>query len=626
MNIKTCETFAGKLPAQTATVCKKAEKTVQKSSSSKKRVTDRLRTFFAFLLCTAVMLLYGCGAATVGTTDTVTETDSPASCTEETGINGSPETAPVFSASGGLYGEGFELSLSVPESSPEGAYIAYTVNGDEPGPDSEKYGGAIVVAKTKTVRAAMFSSDDKMIGRIVTNTYVINEPSALRTVALSVDGDDLYSADRGILSNRAGSGAEWERPVSVEIYEPDGTALIRQDAGVRLAGSGSRSFDPASLRVIARSYEKSGADGEKYSGGGKFRADLFGDGFTEYDRFLLRNGGNDSPYQAREKFLRMNLLRDCISNEYCHGLGERLGISVFAQRCVPVRVYMNGEYYGISIMKEDFDERLISERYGLDKNSVTVIKGKKLYYQLESGGDAELDEWLSLCGYAADNALSENFGEAYEYVSGRIDVDNAAAYLSVMLYLCNTDWPQNNAMVWRYTGERTDGAFSDGKWRFVIRDMDLCFALHDAPSRVSNTTYTMADTDTFFRLLVFYREGKGYDYDQSLGFYGDDMKLQGLFDFLLRSADFRRKFEKICDTLCTAEEAEHMKNTAKAVQTLCRTEIKRHIDVWKTAGKIYGAYSYSNWERSFEDMEEFISDRPAYFRKYQSDTMKYYEN
>ncbi|MBQ3869758.1 MAG: CotH kinase family protein, partial [Clostridia bacterium] len=115
-------------------------------------------------------------------------------------------------------------------------------------------------------------------------------------------------------------------------------------------------------------------------------------------------------------------------------------------------------------------------------------------------------------------------------------------------------------------------------------------------------------------------------YDKSLGFYGDDMKLQGLFDFLLRSADFRRKFEKICDTLCTAEEAEHMSNTAKTVQTLCRTEIKRHIDVWKNAGKIYGAYNYSNWERSFEDIEEFISDRPAYFRKYQGDTMKYYEN
>ena len=113
----------------------------------------------------------------------------------------------------------------------------------------------------------------------------------------------------------------------MEIYEPDGKLMLRQDAGIRLAGSGSRSFDPASLRIIARKPDEFDETGLKYGGSGKFHADLFGDGFTEYDRFLLRNGGNDSPHQARENFLRMNLLRDCIANEYCLGLSERTGIS-----------------------------------------------------------------------------------------------------------------------------------------------------------------------------------------------------------------------------------------------------------------------------------------------------------
>ena len=401
--------------------------------------------------------------------------------------------------------------------------------------------------------------------------------------------------------------------------------LIRQDAGLRLAGSGSRSFDPASLRLIARKSDKFDESGTKYGGAGKFRADLFGTGFSDYDRLLLRNGGNDSPYQARAKFLRMNLLRDCVANEYCTGLAERLGVSVFAQRCVPVCVYLNGEYYGMSILKEDFDERLVSEKYGLAKDCVTVIKGKKLYYQLESGAESELESWLELCEYAIGHALGSDYSAAYKYVAERIDVDNAAAYLAVLLYLCNTDWPQNNAMVWRFTGAATDNAYSDGKWRFVIRDMDLCFALHDEPSRVSKTTYSMADTDTFYRLLVFYRDGGGYAFDSSLGLYGDDMKLQGLFDFLLRSEEFRRKFKAFCAVLCSGEEAGYMAETVGTFRALAAGEMQRHIDFWKAKGKIYSAYNYAYWERSFDDMAEFIAQRPQYFTRYLNETLKYYE-
>lgn len=585
-------------------------------------------------MCFAVLLLScGCGAdpARPSGTDNASGA-SHGGDNEGTKKNG---LAPVFSPEGGVFGQSVEVKLSLPENAPAGAYITYTENGDEPQADSKRYTKGINVSGSKVIRAALFSENGVQIGCITTDTYITDRgASSLRVVALAVDNDDLYSAQSGILANRSGTGSEWERPASVEIFEPDGTAIVRQDAGIRLAGSGSRSFDPASLRLIARKSDEFDDTGVKYSGSGKFHADLFGDGFTEYDRFLLRNGGNDSPHQARENFLRMDLLRDCIANEYCMALSGRLGVSVFAQRSVPVSVYLNGEYYGMAVMKEDFDERLISERYGLEKDRITVIKGKKLYYQLESGSQAELDSWLELCDYAIAHAAGgSGYTSAYEYVSQKIDVDNAAAYLAVMLYLCNTDWPQNNAMVWRFTGNDSgiapgsgaSASFSDGKWRFVIRDMDLCFALHDEPSRVSKTTYSMADTDTFYRLLVFYREGKGYDFDSSLGLYGDDMKLQGLFDFLLRSEEFRGRFARFCDVLCSPEEAGYIKETALLYKNAAKDEIKRHIDLWKSRGEIYAAYSFEHWEKSFDDISEFANERAGYFRKYYDETMKYYD-
>lgn len=585
----------------------------------------RTWTIPLILLCALLISLCGCDTPD-GRKSGADNTSDPSS------VNGGPGSktnglSPELLPEGGIYRSETEIVLSLPENAPAGAFIAYTENGDEPEADSDKYARPIVASESKVIRAALFSAKGEQLGQIVTGTYIISADIDIRVVALAVDNADLYSKETGILANRSGSGSEWERPASVEIYEPDGKLMLRQDAGIRLAGSGSRSFDPASLRIIARKPDEFDETGLKYGGSGKFHADLFGDGFTEYDRFLLRNGGNDSPHQARENFLRMNLLRDCIANEYCLGLSERTGISVFAQRCVPVCVYLNGEYYGMAVMKEDFDERLIAERYGLDKEKITVIKGKKLYYQVEAGAQAELDSWLGLCEYAIDNALAPDYAAAYEYLAGQIDIDNAAAYLASMLYLCNTDWPQNNAMVWRYTGGGPDvsaTAFSDGKWRFVIRDMDLCFALHDEPSRVSKTTYSMADTDTFYRLLVFYREGKGYDFDSSTGLYGDDMKLQGLFDFLLRSEEFRTEFTHFCDVLCSREEAGYITETALFYKSLAENEIKRHIELWKSRGEIYAAYTFSHWEKSFNDISEFAAERAEYFRKYLEETLRYY--
>ncbi|MBO7406076.1 MAG: CotH kinase family protein [Clostridia bacterium] len=590
-----------------------------------------MKRFNKTLIIIISAVLLSCAGCTGGHAgDANGKATSPAGPATGEPANDPSGPVPAFSQPGGIYdiaGGAVQVALTLPDDAPAGAYITYTENGDEPCKDSQKYSGEMTITATTVLRAAVFDAGGAQLGPIATNTYIVNEAGTLRVVALAVDTDDLYSAKTGIFANRSGTGAEWERPVSVEIYEPDGTGLVHQDAGIRLAGSGSRSFDPASLRLIARKTDKFDASGIKYGGRGKFRADLFDTGFAEYDRFLLRNGGNDSPYQARTNFLRMNLLRDCVANEYCAGLAGRLGISVFAQRCIPVSVYLNGEYYGMAIMKEDFDERLLAEQYGLVKDNITVIKGKKLYYQLESGAESELESWLALCEYAIDHALDDGNGyaQAYAYVAERIDLDNAAAYLAAMLYLCNTDWPQNNAMAWRYTGAASTAPYSDGKWRFVIRDMDLCFALHDEPSRVSKTTYSMADTDTFYRLLVFYRDGNGYSFDQSLGLYGDDMKLQGLFDFLLRSPDFRTRFRAVCDVLSSDAEAGYMTDLVNSFKALTQDEMRRHIDVWKSRGKIFNSYSFSRWEKSFDGMLEFISDRPRYFNIYLNDALKYYE-
>lgn len=575
-------------------------------------------------------------ADTTLTLPTDTAGDDTAPVTEREETHPRVLLVPAFSHPGGLTEGAFDLTLTLPDEPgllPEGVTIRYSLDGSLPAASSPAFDAPIRLlagdAVSAVVRAALFA-EGKQLGHVITRTYIKSGTTTLRVVALTVDPSDLYDKDSGILANRQGSGCEWERPASVEIYQPDGTCLIAQDAGIRLSGAGSRTFDPASLRLIARKDTSLDPDGLIYDGAGKFKAALFpGEDCASYDRLLLRNGGNDSLHQARSGFLRMNMMRDAVANNLCAALEAKTGVSVFAQRSVPAAVFLNGEYYGMLCMKQDFGDHLVDSLYGLNADDVAVIKGKKngksMYYQVESGTDGDLADWQALVTYAAEHALSADYGEAYARLSSQMDVENYTWYMAVMTYLCNTDWPQNNTMVWRYAGADSGQTYADGKWRFVIRDMDLCFALHDKASQTSSTTYTMADTDTLYRLLVFYRDGNGYTYDASTGLYEDVPGFQGLFDFFMRSADFREGFRKACEYLMSGEFADMANAEIDACAALCRPEIPAHLARWQAAGEISTAYSMKNWTASVKDMKTFVKERPGYFRAYLEKAFAYYE-
>ena len=78
-------------------------------------------------------------------------------------------------------------------------------------------------------------------------------------VSLCVSEEDLYAEDSGLLTD--GSmlrGRDGEHPVRIFVYEPDGTPLIAQDAGIRLNGASSRTAIRKSFRIIARKeYDRS---------------------------------------------------------------------------------------------------------------------------------------------------------------------------------------------------------------------------------------------------------------------------------------------------------------------------------------------------------------------------------
>ena len=182
-------------------------------------VSQNLKAVFTVLLCLVMVLACACAGDNSGRGGTRATPEGSSHSSENGGNDGNAGKgpAPSFSSEGGIYKSSIKITLSLPKDPPAGAYITYTENGDEPGPGSKKYGKEIEIKNTAVIRAAIFSSAGIQLGRIITNTYIIDperaETNGLRIVALAADNNDLYSGEAGILSNRSGTGSAWERPV-----------------------------------------------------------------------------------------------------------------------------------------------------------------------------------------------------------------------------------------------------------------------------------------------------------------------------------------------------------------------------------------------------------------------------
>lgn len=125
-------------------------------------------------------------------------------------------------------------------------------------------------------------------------------------VSLCVSEEDLYAEGSGLLTDGCMlRGRDGEHPVRIFVYEPDGTPLIAQDAGIRLNGASSRTAIRKSFRIIARKeYDRSHPVFTCDLWGGRKVLDGSGADIREYSSFILQlctsfHGRHRDPQQRR---------------------------------------------------------------------------------------------------------------------------------------------------------------------------------------------------------------------------------------------------------------------------------------------------------------------------------------
>ena len=350
------------------------------------------------------------------------------------------------------------------------------------------------VFKGTVVRAAAFAVDGTR-SPVKTQSYFISSDvltryAPLPIVSLSTDPGNFFnpisdSVKGGIYvlgDNGAGDTSypffnanfwqDWERPLHLEYYLPNGQLGFQQDAGAQVSGGYSRGHNIKSINLYARS---------EY-GANSFAYPVFPNRpYSAYRRLVLRASGND--YDGA--YMRDDVLT---------GLLDTSGLSVGAGK--PVIVFLNGEYWGIFHLRERTNQFYLADHFGVDRNKVDLLQYDTsdavrgiVQPTVDVGSSTG---WNDLLSYFDTHEMTDSLTDtvSYEYIKTQMDIDDFASYFAAQIYFNNRDWPANNNRFWRPNDPATGAV---GKWKWLVWDVEYGYGRGEVPE-VALPSYNMLKT------------------------------------------------------------------------------------------------------------------------------------
>ncbi len=534
-------------------------------------------------------------------------------------------TQPEFSMESGFYDSAFDLAVTAAE----GNTIFYTTDGSDPRNSDtaipclgsisirnnnsdpnvwstirdislDKYTPPSSPVEKGMIIRAVAKDADGNYSDIVTKNYFIGKTAAyyqdMKVISLTTEGDNLFSTADGIYmvgdgyyewknswaydptletwnsknpTNYNQSGKEWERPATIQVFEA-GSLAYESNIGMRISGNATRSYFQKSLRLYARSeYGASKMEYEFIDG----LLDKNGDPITEYDKITLRNGGND----GNTLHCRDELLQD---------IGRQMGLDGQAsQDCI---VFVNGEFWGMYAMKEHLDDEHFASHYSVEKENVSIVKNGE-----GEGDQSVIDDYVNFYNWAMHADLTN--ADNYQRVCDTIDVENFMRYITFETYICSYDWCNptwtNNWEMWRTNTVDESNPYADGKWRFMMYDVEYAAALYgeSTTQHAYDTLGNLNRKETWTNIgMLFYK--------------------------LMANDTFKKDFYQIytdaIDTTFAYENVEPVINdyVARQREALYATNLRFHDS--------YGQKLNGWYDGEVDRLKNFFRNRPGYAKRY----------
>jgi len=485
---------------------------------------------------------------------------------------------PVIFPGGGFFIGDTEIQI---ESTAENSNIFYTIDGTIPTQSDELF-NSFIVQGTTTARFRAFK-EGYLPSKTVTHTYFDESAiNSLPVISIVTDPEHFFDDETGIYvlgneatdwfpfwganwwsdcphSNMRAYGCDnWERPIHIEFFEPNGSLGFGLDAGVRIHGHWMRGLPQKSLAVIARG--QYGSD--------KIEHQIFPNiPLNEFKSILIRQSGND---------WSSTMIRD--------GIGAVMArkIDLDYQEHRQAIVYINGEYWGIHNVREKINERYISDHHNVDLDNLDLVENS--YGTWANYGST--DNWFELIDFLSSSDLS--IDSNYQALQDWVDIQEWINYLVIELYAANNDWIGGNYKRW-YN--------NDGKWRFILNDLDAGF--NQYPEEYNPPDENIFDNESL--------SGSGPD---QIGSFIE-------YHSMMTNPDFRRKFiNTFADLFNTLFEPNNFSSIVDSLKEVIEPEMPAHIERWANTCPFCpgnwigdGINSMDEWYEELDRLYDFTTVR-----------------
>lgn len=382
---------------------------------------------------------------------------------------------PEPSVQGGYHEDAFTLELTVPK---EGK-IYYTTDGSTPTTNSNLYTDGIEIrnctqepniynsipqvvedwlnyapdetpVEKGTVVRAVFVNEFGLQSDVFTQTYFVGmePPEQGYTLNLIFDYEDLFgsdgiyvtggeydkwylAADSNIPAPEANFRKKLEAVVTAEFIDSAGV-VNHQPVGLRIQGSSDRAWAKKRFSIFSRT---------ELSGSETFHVNLF-DEVTSHSAMT-------------KDIMADYIVADLVSDR-----------SVAVQHSLPVRLFLNGEYWDDTYLLEKYDQQFFRQYY--DVNDSVVVK-------ISRNNSADEQRMVEkYCGeyWAWTQSLDLTDPLQWEQFLQKTDVQSYIDFIIVNYYLCNIDMGQGNNYVFWRSAAREASRYGDMRWRWCIYDVD----------------------------------------------------------------------------------------------------------------------------------------------------------
>ena len=356
------------------------------------------------------------------------------------------------------------------------------------------------VDKCTVLRASLFDSAGNCLSTI-TGTYFVGFQEKkgyqdIYTVSIVTSPENLFDDDIGIYvtgntfknflendmdmadhldrsywwwwtSNSSNEGIDWERASNIMLFDNRRNMILSQKCGIRIKGGGSRGYLPKSISCYAR---------EIYDGNNHFDYNIFQPDIFPHE-IVLFAGGDDNRFK----------LQDYLVNTMAQDLH-------FATLdFIPCAMFLDGEYWGIYYITEDYNADYIHNHYQVNHNNIIMIKN----YELSEGNEDDFQKYKEIFDFIEEHNMAD--ADNYSKTCDLIDMESYIDYYATQIYIARCgDWPNSNFALWR--ARENDGSYyGNCKWRWMLFDVNSGGL--NSSSLYNNTLLNVLEADTAFASL-----------------------------------------------------------------------------------------------------------------------------